>query len=844
MALNVKRLRIGLLAGAVLLVVVLAGIIGYGRYKAGKLWRHILDTNGVKIIHETDGYTYVQSIAGKVIYKLHAAKAIQHDDSQWTLHDVVFTFYGKTPGQVDTVYGKDFEYDDKLGVARAIGESQMDLQVPKSVAGTSRTEAKPQPAGAQPDVIHVVTSGLVYLRKLGVAATDQRVDFQYGGMKGSSMGAEFYTDQSTLHLLANVQMDGLLRGAPVHMTALRADMDRTMNVAEFVQPAFYSGDRTAKAAHGVAHFRQDGSMETAEATGVVTMTSGTQQIVATRLDMALNEQSLPQTAKLSGGVTMVDTNAVRPMQGAANVVDAWFDAQGAPTKTVASGGASLAMVQHAPGAPDLRRNLKGQQIVATFVPGEAKGKARISELHATGSARVLGDSLKAATDGLTKSPAQVKTTEVAGDDLRAVFVAEADGSSRLQTLFGAGHTELKQNAPMGVEQRSAGDQLEVAFAPAAKAPAKKAATSAEKGSSSKLDASVEVASAVQTGHVTVQSRAAAKPGATAPPSVTNASGDKAIYNAALNRLVLTGGAHVSDGQTEMTAASLAVDQETGDAEAQGNVVATMLSAAKPGAATVPATSPDAQVTHVLAASAKLQHESKKAEFYGTDAQPAKMWQGASQVEAATLYLDGDKRTMAARPAAAGGVIHAVFAGQASAKPGDVATRKKSASGSVVRVTSQKMDFADLQHEATFVGAVRLDGTIGEVRAQRTVVFLLPPAKDDADAAAAHKSAGPSSLPTPFAGTGGSLDRVVVTGDVQMEEPGRHGTGEELLYRAASDDYVLTGTAAKPPKIVDEKQGTVTGKTLMFGDAGSTIIVAGEPGKSGGMRVRTETEVRR
>ena len=844
MALNVKRLRRGLVGGTVLLVFVLIGYLGYGTYKTWKRWKGFKLPKG--LTHETNGYSYVHSDGPKVVYKIQAATLTQLGENKVALHDVVFTFYGKTPGQVDTVYGKDFEYDDKLGVARAIGESQMDLQVPKGVAGTGRAEAKPQAAGAQPDVIHVVTSGLVYLRKLGVAATEQRVDFTYGGMKGSSMGAEFYTGESTLHLLNNVQMDGLLHGSPVHMTATRADMDRTMNVAEFVQPAFYSQGKTAKAAHGVAHFRKDGSMETAEGTGGVTLTSGTQKTAAARLDATLNEQSLLQTAKLSGGVTMVDTSAVRPMQGAANVVDASFDAQGTPTKAVASGGASLAMVQHAPGAPDLRRNVKGQQIVATFTPGAVKGKPRLSELHATGSARAQGDSLTAA-NASNKAPGQLKTTEVAADDLRAVFVAEADGGSRLETLFGVGHTELHQSAATGAEQKSAGDELQVAFAPASKPAAKKpTAVGTEKGQSSKLDQSVEVASAVQTGHVTIQSRAAAKAGAMTPPTVTNAGGDKALYNAALERLVLTGSAHVSDGQTEMSAASVSVDQETGDAEAQGNVSATMLNAAKTATPGVKAV-PEAQVTHVLAASAKLQHESKKAEFHGTDAQPAKMWQGASQVEAATLYLDGDKRTMAARPAAPAGVIHAVFVGQSAApKTGDVPARKN-AGGSVVRVTAQKMDYADLQHEATFFGAVRLDGTTGEVRAQRMVVFLSAPAKGDADPGNKPGRAavsGPSSLPTPFAGTGGSLDRVVVTGDVQVEQPGRHGTGEELLYRAATEDYVLTGTSAKPPKIVDEKQGMVTGKTLMFGDAGSTIVVAGEPAKSGGTRVRTETDVRK
>jgi lipopolysaccharide export system protein LptA len=56
--------------------------------------------------------------------------------------------------------------------------------------------------------------------------------------------------------------------------------------------------------------------------------------------------------------------------------------------------------------------------------------------------------------------------------------------------------------------------------------------------------------------------------------------------------------------------------------------------------------------------------------------------------------------------------------------------------------------------------------------------------------------------------------------------------------------VLTGTAAVPPLIVDAQQGNVTGTTLLFSDAGSTIVVSGDPKalKGKGGRVRTETHV--
>jgi lipopolysaccharide export system protein LptA len=67
----------------------------------------------------------------------------------------------------------------------------------------------------------------------------------------------------------------------------------------------------------------------------------------------------------------------------------------------------------------------------------------------------------------------------------------------------------------------------------------------------------------------------------------------------------------------------------------------------------------------------------------------------------------------------------------------------------------------------------------------------------------------------------------------------------LLYTASSANYILTGTPASPPHIVDAQQGNVTGATLIFSDAGSTIVVAGDQGAPKGKagRVHTETFVR-
>ena len=57
---------------------------------------------------------------------------------------------------------------------------------------------------------------------------------------------------------------------------------------------------------------------------------------------------------------------------------------------------------------------------------------------------------------------------------------------------------------------------------------------------------------------------------------------------------------------------------------------------------------------------------------------------------------------------------------------------------------------------------------------------------------------------------GDCDRAVT-----IDEPGRHGTGDQLVYKAADGSFVLTGTPTVMPRIVDALQGTVTGASLLF-----------------------------
>jgi len=91
--------------------------------------------------------------------------------------------------------------------------------------------------------------------------------------------------------------------------------------------------------------------------------------------------------------------------------------------------------------------------------------------------------------------------------------------------------------------------------------------------------------------------------------------------------------------------------------------------------------------------------------------------------------------------------------------------------------------------------------------------------------------------------GGKLERMVASGNIEMEQPGRRATGEQLVYTASDGAYVLTGTPTALPKVVDDQRGTVAGTSLRIHSGDDSIVVSNGGESGAGQRVRTETRVK-
>ena len=858
---SIERLRVWLLVGAGLLVMVIAAFLGYAHFRARRFIKDLPAKLGADIRQETNAFTWSQTVEGRTVFTLHAAKAVQRKDGTYTLHDVGIVVYGRKQDRADRIHGKEFELDQSKGIVRAVGEVHLDLQAPAAADAKGKMDyasGKDLPGvgweeSSEGDarLIHVKTNGLVYLQKLGVAATDQEVDFEFNGMTGRALGAEYSSDTGVLVLQSAVKMNGLHQGRPMVLTASRAEMDRasllvTMQHAKFISVGGEgeTGQQSAEAQRAVAHMRSDGSVERLEGEGDVVLT-GTDggRVTSQRGEMALNASSQMQSARLWGDVRYGANDPLRQATGEATEGRAAFDKVGRLQQVMLTGPVHVKeRVRTSETEKDWsERELSAATVELAMVP-EGKSNVLLQDAHASGNARlkVLNAAVKGGS-GPTRS-------EIAGDVLAAHFV-EVEGAQKISDAHGRGRTELVRVSNKGAQSKSSGDSLDVRF--------NTAAVTGQKGGNS--GGAGQIASAVQQGHLVMVSTPARKVGDTSPLSEQRATAEKAVYDGAADRVTLTGGVQVSEAGSVLWADKMMMEQQSGDGVAEGSVKASYVQAnsGAPGQA-----SGSQDVAHVTGVRAEFKRAADTAIFYGEPGRAARLWQGGAQVEAPVLQFEQKERRLVAHGAGQGApmAVHAVFVNSGAAGKTDAGKvdlpNSSNASGEkigvgkevggtqVVRVASRELIYSDEARKAEFSDGVLVETSDSRLRGEQATVYLQP-AQGAGSKAAVGAKAAPMSGPGGVAGgmMGGSVERIVATGQIAIEQTGRRATGTQLVYTASDGMFVLTGTAGAPPKVVDEVRGTVTGASLRFRTGDESVVVSND-GSGAGHRVRTETQVKK
>jgi lipopolysaccharide export system protein LptA len=279
-------------------------------------------------------------------------------------------------------------------------------------------------------------------------------------------------------------------------------------------------------------------------------------------------------------------------------------------------------------------------------------------------------------------------------------------------------------------------------------------------------------------------------------------GKTARYTPGDHMLTLSGSPRVVDGGMTTTAVSMKLDRATGDAIGEGDVKSTYSDLkSQPDGALLASSSP----IHVTARTMTA-HKSPTVAIYSGN---ARLWQDANVVEAPAIQFNRDRRSVIAT-AAAGKPVSILVT--------QIDNRNKAAP---LRINSTHLAYADNERRIHLDGDVVAKWTDLTITAKTLDVFLQPQGEAGA---------------TPMAGLG-KLDRVVANGQVKITQPHREGTGDQLVYTAGDDKFVLTGG---PPSIFDAEQGKITGVSLTLFRHDDRVLVEGNAASP----VVTQTRVAR
>jgi lipopolysaccharide export system protein LptA len=807
---TVGRLRLALAAAAVALLLVLAGYIGYGRLSRPHFPLN-LKSHGDQLTVDSGGVTWSHTNLGVTEYTVHAATEVQEKDGRLTLHDVGIVMYGSRGDRADHIHGSEFVYDKKAGVITGVGEVFIDLAAPPK-------KGEPAKAPEATRVVHLKTSDLVFQEGKQLASTANGIQFETGGMTGTAVGASYDAGNGIIVLQTQVRVSGL-RGRPgsaerpMVLTASHAEIDVNdgpvasneafLEGAKLVS-ATETGTQTAAALHAVVHMSSDGTPKQIDGNGNVTLTGeGRGTVTSDRMQLDLSPGGQPTAAHMVGNVRFVDDVEAKQEYGKSDDARIAFDNQGRPVHAVMTGAVEADLT-----AGPASRTLQGDRLELALAGG-GKEPVAVREGEASGTNGATMRLVDASTrkDAKGKGSNGIVTTNVKADVLKAKF-NQNGRQTELSSVDGTGRTLVERawvDQSDGVQQwkeTGTGDVLAIQFAPDAKGRS-------------------EVSRAEQRGGVRIVREALARPstGATAKkptgPEIEHAEGDDAVYEAAADRMTLTGQVKVSDAESALFAERVTFDRATGDGTAEGGVRVSYLQQGSTG-----------EPVHVLAARSVGHKSTGVTQFFAGLGGNAKLWQGGSQVEAPVLDFDRTKKTLLA---------HGVQGSEAQAVKTvlvNVGTGAKK-NGGPVRVLSRELLYTDATRQAVFRGPVRVTQQDGVMRAAEATVYLAP--KDAVPTARGETARDGAPI-----GLGGRVDHIVAVGGVEMEQPGRKATGERLVYTESDQMSVLTGTATAPPKVTDQTQGTVTGATLRFRSGEDSVEVLSGTGSD---KVRTETRMK-
>ena len=730
MSLPVSRLRRWFALGAILMVVMVAGMYFYAQYRVRKVVHEIPAKIGLDIQQTAEGFSISKSSEGRTLFTVSASKAVQFKGGGRTaLHNVKIVIYGKDSSRFDRIMGDDFEYDPASGNVSASGTVLIDLEA--NPEGPKQSDQAPPTETRNP--IHVETNGLVFNKNTGDATASGKVVFATPQASGSAVGIAYVAKTGTMNLLSSVAVE-ISKPHAMRMNAAHGVISKQPRQVVLTDARLTREGQELRSDRATFLLRDDDTVDRILADGSVQSDLHGRSEARARSDHAelllSGTRNLLTTATLMGSVHLESLGA-QPAEADAGKVTLHFAGQQV-LKTV-----------HAEDRVRLSQK-KSQGAVATASSGAGGASKQDQDIEMSAPAMdfVVKDG-RLLERAETSGPPQIVITQPGANQKTVVtsakFTAKFTGKNRMASLHGepeariiSGKINEKIDGSTAASERvSTSQMLDVIFLP-------------EGG----------IRSISQSGGVVYTD------------GTQKAWAQKGEYTAADQMLVLTGSPRVVDNGMTTTAQVIRVNRTTGDALAEGGVKSTYSDLkAQPGGGMLASSDP----IHVTSRTMTV-HRSTAVAVYAGD---ARLWQNANVVEAPRLQFDRDKRSLVAQG------TEQSTAQSSSAQAVSTALVQADKSGKVtpVVINSEHLTYTDAERKIFLDGGVTARGSDTTLTGRQMTVFLLP-----------HEQGKVAKNP----GGSGQIDRIVAEGGIAVTQPARHATGEKLVYTAADDKFVLTG----------------------------------------------------
>lgn len=681
-----QALRKWFAIAAVMLLLVVASFFLAGRWSVPHIQEKAKEKLGVEVKSKTSGFSFSKSEAGRTLFTVQAAKAVEYKaGGRAELHDVTIVLYGRDSTRFDQIYGSDFIYDPQTGDIQANGPVEIDLE--GNAEGPARPDQAPPRELKNP--IHLRTSGLTFNQKTGFASTRERIDFRLPRATGSAMGASFDSKTGALVLQSQVAVRSMGHQDTL-ITAHHAVLTKNPRQAVLDSAKMEASSRTLESAKLTAFLRNDNSIERMLATGEVRISTRNPNPAASRVevradegDFAVEHENQIRSGVLSGGVQLesIASNGARDAVGRAARMQLHFGANNRIAKIEA-----LDDVHFLQRSPDRQRG-SDMELIADRVDLFTDRAGDLSSAKTQGAARieiVPANSAQAAAPGGDGARSGSKTTITAG-----AFEARFDSGSQIKSLHGEPDAKIVSTGQP--ERISTSQTLDIAF-----------------NRTSKTSSGIE--SVLQQGGVRIVEEK------------REAVAQSARYTPANELFTLAGSPRVSDPGTMTTAQVIRMDRASGDALAENEVKTTYTEMKEqPQGALLASGDP----IHITARSMTARRANGTARYSGG----ARLWQAANIVQAQTIEFNRDSRTM--------------LATGTTSKPVATVLVQKDMTGKMtpVNITSSRLSYNDLDRTIHFEGHVIMKTSDGTLTAERVDAFLLPRASH----ADTKQSSGASQL---------------------------------------------------------------------------------------------------